>query len=425
VEAVVHHLLRASILAFLPLGLAGRLAAQQPPDSLAERLRRAEEAIDRLQAQLGEQARAAVRSHSRNRVEVSGLILLNGFYNSGKTNNSDIPQYADTLVPADTLGLPNGNAGGTVRQTRLGLTVSDARALGAVVTGSLQVDFLGGQQASTGGRTYPLPRIRTASVRLDWAHVGLLVGQDALVIAPLNPVSFAAFAPPLFAASGNLWFRLPQARLTVETPGSAHLGVQVAALAPMLPKAQGEVLTQPDSAERSRRPSGEGRVYLAWGSGETSSEVGFGAHLGWIATTGDTLLRSYAIAGDVSLALGSHVTLAGEAFTGQAVAGFGGGAVFQELGIGGVPVRATGGWAQLDVRPGRAWSLGGGYGTDRPNARDLPDGARLRNVVYAGHLIWRPGGGLMFGMEWRRTETTYHRGTLAVHHVNVYAGLAF
>ena len=31
----------------------------------------------------------------------------------------------------------------------------------------------------------------------------------------------------------------------------------------------------------------------------------------------------------------------------------------------------------------------------------------------------------MFGTEWRRTETTYARGTLAVHHVNAYAGLAF
>ena len=67
-------------------------------------------------------------------MEISGLILLNGFYNSGKTNNSDVPQYADTLLPADTLGLPNGNAGGTARQTRLGLTVSDVRALGALVT---------------------------------------------------------------------------------------------------------------------------------------------------------------------------------------------------------------------------------------------------------------------------------------------------
>jgi len=421
----VRHLLRTCVLAFIPFGLAGRLAAQEPPDSLAERVRRAEEAIERLQAQLAEQSQTAVRSRSRNRVELSGLILLNGFYNSGKTNNNDIPQFADTLVPADTLGLPNANAGGTARQTRLGLTVSDVHALGAVVTGTLQVDFLGGQQPSTGGRTFPLARIRTASLRLDWAHVGLLVGQEALVIAPQNPVSFAGFATALFTSSGNLWFRVPQVRMTAETPGATHFGGQVAALAPMLPKAQGVFFTQPDSAERSQRPSVEGRVYLAWGSEDASSEVGLGGHLGWIATNGDTLLRSHAIAGDFRLAFGTHITLAGEAFTGQAVAGFGGGAIAQEFGIGNVPVRATGGWAQLDIRPSVSWEFGGGYGTDHPNARDLPVGARLRNVVYACHLIWRPGGGLMFGAEWRRTETTYSRGTLAVNHLNAYAGLAF
>ena len=421
----MRHLFRNLALALIPIVAAGRLAAQEPPDSLAERVRRAEQAIERLQAQLAEQSQSAVRSRSRNRVELSGLILLNGFYNSGKTNNNDIPQFADTLVPADTLGLPNANAGGTARQTRLGLTVGDVHALGAVVTGTLQVDFLGGQQASVGGRTFPLARIRTASLRLDWAHVGLLLGQDALVIAPQNPVSFAGFATPLFTSAGNLWFRVPQVRLTTETPGSAHFGVQAAALAPMLPKAQGVFLTQPDSAERSQRPSVEGRVYLAWGSDETSSEVGFGAHLGWIATNGDTLLQSHAIAGDVRLAIGTHLTLAGEVYTGQAVAGFGGGAIGQEFGIGNVPVRATGGWAQLDIRPSRSCEFGGGYGMDRPNASDLPAGARLRNVVYAGHLIWRPGGGLMFGTEWRRAETTYDRGTLAVNHVNAYAGLAF
>ena len=123
----------------------------------------------------------------------------------------------------------------------------------------------------------------------------------------------------------------------------------------MLPKAQGEFLTQPDSAERSRRPSARAASTWRGAATEASSEIGFGGHLGWVATTGDTLLQSHAIAGDVRLALGAHVTLAGEAYTGQAVAGFGGGAICQEFGVGGVPVRATGGWAQLDIRPGRAW----------------------------------------------------------------------
>ena len=420
----MRHLLRTCVLAFIPLVLAGRLAAQEPPDSLAERVRRAEEAIERLQAQLAEQSQNAVRSRSRNHVEISGLILINGFYNSGKTNNSDIPVYADTLPTAAASGWPTRNLGMAARQTRLGLTVSDVHAVGAVVTGQVQVDFYGGQQPSSGGRTFPLLRLRVASVRADWAHIGLLVGQDALVVAPVSPVSFASFSTPLFASSGNPFFRVPQVRVTAETSWRAHLGIQAAALAPMQPLAQGALLTQPDSAERSGRPSFEGRLYLAWGGGETSSEIGVGGHVGWLATTGDSALQSRLVAADARLAIGPHLVIAGEAFTGQALGALGG-AVGQNLGQGHLPVRSRGGWLQVDVRPGAGWQLGGGYGVDDPNTADLPITGRGRNVTYAGHLIWRPGGGLMFGMEFRRIATTYAPGTLAVNHLNAYAGLTF
>jgi hypothetical protein len=422
---------RSAVLAVLAAALgAASLPAQTPQDSVTARLRRAEEALEQLRAELGLQGQGAVRSRSRHTLEVTGQVLVNAFYNSAKTNNSDVPVYADTLNPTvDLAGLPTRNLGAAVRQTRLGLSLSDIQAIGAIVSGTVQVDFYGGQQQSTGGRTYPLPRLRVAAARLDWAHIGLLIGQDALVIAPVNPVSFASFATPLFASSGNLWFRAPQVRLTAETSWSAHLGVQAAALAPLQPVAQGVLLTQPDSAERSGRPSVEGRLYLAWGDGETASEVGVGAHLGWLATTGDTLLQSHAYAADARIALGRHLVIAGEAFTGQALGSLGG-AVGQNLGLNHTPVRSRGGWAQLDIKPGAGWEFGGGYGMDDPNVSDLPlvGGVRTgrgRNVTMAGHLLWHPGGGLLFGAEFRRIETSYAAGTLSVNHVNAYAGLAF
>ena len=46
-------------------------------------------------------------------------------------------------------------------------------------------------------------------------------------------------------------------------------------------------------------------------------------------------------------------------------------------------------------------------------------------MVFAAHLIWRPGGGLLLGTEFRRLATTYASGTLSVNHINAYAGLAF
>ncbi len=369
-------------------------------------------------------AAGSAAAQARPTLTVSGQLLVNAFYNSGKTNNSDVPTYADTLTAAERGGLPARNLGSAVRQSRLGLTLSGTRALGASVTGSVQLDFFGGQQPSTGGRTYPLPRIRVATVRAEWAHVSVLVGQDALVIAPLNPVSFASFATPLFASSGNLWFRAPQVRVSAETARAVRLGVQGAVIAPLQPSAQGALLTQPDSAERSGLPNLEGRLYARWGSGATTSEVGFAGHLGWLATTGDTLLRSRAVAFDARVAVGPHLTLLGEAFDGEALGALGG-AVSQNLGRLHVPVGTRGGWLQADVRPDAAWEFGAGFGIDDPVDGDLAAGGRERNVTWAGHLIWRPGGGVLLGAEFRRIETAYAARTLGVTHLNAYTGLTF
>ena len=57
-------------------------------DSLNDRLERAEQAIERLTRQLQEQDQAKVQSRSRNRVELSGLILFNGWYNDARVNNT-------------------------------------------------------------------------------------------------------------------------------------------------------------------------------------------------------------------------------------------------------------------------------------------------------------------------------------------------
>src|SRR5437868_12529010 len=68
------------------------LSAQQPDsattsrDSLEERLRRAEEAIELLRRQLATQAASEVRTRSRVQFELFGRVLVNTFYNSGRGN---------------------------------------------------------------------------------------------------------------------------------------------------------------------------------------------------------------------------------------------------------------------------------------------------------------------------------------------------
>jgi hypothetical protein len=119
------------------------------------------------------------------------------------------------------------------------------------------------------------------------------------------------------------------------------------------------------------------------------------------------------------------VELIGEAFSGKALAGLGGGGIGQNTGAGGVPVRTTGGWGQLNVRPNPEWMLGGGCGIDDPNDTDVAAGGRLKNVVCEGHFEWRPQGPMVFGFEFRRLTTTYSAGDFSANHFNLAAGYRF
>lgn len=426
--------LRALILILLVPGVAilpGVLRAQTPADSaravaesLELRLERAEQAIETLRRQLQEQNQAKVQSRSRNKVEISGLILFNSWYNGARLNNADNPQFVAT--PQDSSGLPNSSIAAGVRQSRLGLSISGMNALGAQLSGDLQLDFYGGQQPSAGGRTFPLPRIRTAFAKLDWRHVGLLIGQETQIISPLNPVSFAAVGTPEFTDAGNLWFWIPQIRLGWENGYRTRVGVQVAVLAPMLGSPQTAFTTAADSAEKSLRPFVQGRVYIGWGDGETESQIGVGIHRGWIATTGDTLLSSEAFTADLRLALGEKILILGEGFlNGRATAGLGGGGIGQEFGFAGGPVRSNGGWGQINIRPTFSWEIGGGAGIDDPEEAFLTPSQRGRNMIFEGHVHHRPGGGLIVGAAFRRIETTYLAGKVAGNHVNAFVGLAF
>ena len=55
-------------------------------------------------------------------VEFTGLVLVNGFFTNARVNNVDVPQFVDTLAPASATG-------GTIRQTRLGVFVTDPDVL--------------------------------------------------------------------------------------------------------------------------------------------------------------------------------------------------------------------------------------------------------------------------------------------------------
>jgi hypothetical protein len=404
---------------------AAGLRAQEPPadTTAAARLERAERTIELLQAQVAELAAARVESRSRRRVELSGRVLVNAFFNNGKVNNSDVPQF---VLPPDPPGLPASAAGASARQSQMALTTFVPNVAGAEFTGEVDADFFGGQQPSSGGRTFPLMRLRRLRAELTWPHAWLLIGQEAPPMAELNPSSLGQVGFTAFAGSGNLWLWIPQIRAGIEAGSTLRIGLEASALAPTTGDPQDLFATQPDRAERSRRPYTQGRVRVRWDQSGTSGEVSLGGHYGWLAITESTLVVSKAAAASALLAVGP-VELRAEGFTGQALGGLGGGAIGQSLGPGSRAVRTRGGWAQLNLKPRTGWEIGGGYGLDDPEDGDLnPLTSRLKNVAWESHLHWRPQP-LVLGIEFRRFETTYGLGVgaLFVNHVNVAAGFEF
>ena len=353
---------------------------------------------------------------------VHGLILMNAFHTSEDVNNSDVPQFVLPLGP----GPSRSTSSATVRQSRVTVTGIAPEFAGGALTGELDVDFYGGQQPSTGGRTFPLLRIRKAFAELTWTRFALLVGQESPPIAEVSPSSIASIGFPEFAASGNLWLWIPQVRVSADLPpaGGIRFGAEVAALAPTSGEAQGTFLTQPDAAERSGRPYLQGRVRGRWGAGENEGEVSFGGHYGWLMDSTGGRISSKALAVSVWTPLAAGFELRGEAFTGQALAGLGGGGIGQNMVRNGVPVAARGGWVQLNFRPTPALELGAGAGIDDPDDGDLVAASRLRNTTLEGHVIWRRLP-VVVGLEGRGIRTRYSPGTRSAAHANLGVGLEF
>jgi len=372
-------------------------------------------------------AQEATSTPATMQAEVHGLILMSAFANDAAVNNSDVPQFV--LLPPPAGGLPASGAGATLRQSRVTATAMVPEFAGGQLTGELDVDVFGGQQPSTGGRTFPLVRLRRAFAVLERGRLTLFAGQEAPPIAEINPSSLASIGIPEFAGAGNLWLWIPQLRIgaRVAEVGAVRLGLEAALLAPTSGDPQTAFFTQPDIAERSSRPFLQGRVRARWGAGQEQGEVSVGGHYGWLAVGPSRRTTSRALAVGVWTPLVRGLELRGEAYVGRALAGLGGGGIGQNFGVDSTAVETTGGWAQLNLRPVPAWELGAGVGLDDPDDADLdPAGQRLRNLALEGHTSWRRAP-IVLGAEVRLLRTRYGTGggTVRATHLNLAAGFEF
>ncbi|PYV46446.1 MAG: hypothetical protein DMG94_09720 [Acidobacteria bacterium] len=170
--------MRANTVPQTPHGAESRTAEAPADNAVNQKLASLDETTQLLQSEIRTQYQTKVESASKYRLRLSGLVLLNLFSNRGYVDNLDFPSYA---ASANLYGTSQA-FGATLRQSEFGLEVFGPELLGAKSSGEVQLDFGGGFPAGAlDGVNSGLVRLRTASMRLDWAHTSLVAGQDSLL----------------------------------------------------------------------------------------------------------------------------------------------------------------------------------------------------------------------------------------------------
>jgi len=415
-----------------PVSTSSVAVTQSQPEQSTRELQDIREQQALQQSQIATQEQTKVESESKYPVKITGLLLFNGFVNTGAVD-----------VPATpTLALPgSGTTGASVRQTVLGFDARGPHLLGAHSFADLRVDFDGAPQSSAGTSTYSGPysassmllRLRTAHAGLQWDRTEAYFSLDHPIFNPDTPTSLTAIAEPALAWSGNLWTWNPQIGVRQEIPLSPARDVQLEAAlvdvgdAPFSSTiyAAGTVnSTPPSSAEQSRWPGVEAHLSLVGSGADAESGNHFGVG-GYFASHRIPMVKdfdSWAGTLDTRLLLPAHLEFTGSFYRGLALGGLGGGA-FKDFeyrtdpdsGSYYVhPLDDVGGWAQLKERINERIELNAALGMDNAFGREVrrdsvPAGTLYQNLsrvqTYTGNVIYKPSSYLLLSLEYRHLES--------------------
>lgn len=376
------------------------------------------------EAQIATHEQSKVETESKYPLKLSGLVLLNAFVN---TTGVDDPVAPTLVVPG------SGSTGASLRQTVLGFDGHGPRLFNAGSHADIRVDVYGSGSTSNGAYSYGggLLRLRTAHAALDWTHTEAFFALDRTILNPETPTSVTAVAVPALAWSGNLWSWNPRIGLTQDVPiaGSARVRLQGAITDVTNPPqiyssavATPQGVTRPNTSEMSRWPGVESRVAILAGAEGSGVQIGAGGLFVPHRTLGGTRFNSWAGTVDYRLPLPGRAQFSGNAYFGQALGGFGGGAykdyVFSYSPVGGYAYRALdamGGWAQLTEHVSERLEANAAFGTDQVPASQLRPFAgdatqyylnQARNRTYTANVIYRPSAYLMFSMEYRHIQSS-------------------
>jgi hypothetical protein len=395
-----------------------------------ERLAKIEEQLEINSAQIKEQAQTKVESESRFRVRLFGMLLANTYLNSNDSSLEDDPLFARPP------GRRKNNLGATLRQTKIGLSMTGPRIGSARLSAELETDFWGGTQGATDGDVLGFMRIRTATAQLDWDRTTIEIGQRGPIISPLEPNSLAAVWIPPLANAGNLWQWRPQ--IAVEhrplVGEKSELILQGSFLPSFGDRFGRTILEGPPSFESRiawRRQSDADRHY----------EIGFGGHFGKREFGFGREVDSYVVSGDWFIPLGSRFGVSGEAYHGSSVglseeSGSRIDRLFAASGAIDDPltiirgVKSSGGWIQLSAQARRDLEFNFAYGQEDPSDRDIRSGiftdqTRFKNQVGSANFIYHMRSNFLMSFEYRRMWTDYSTSSFKNNHYNLSFGYLF
>lgn len=380
-------------------------------------------------SQIATHEQSKVETDSKYPLKITGMLLMNGFVNTGGV---DLPATPTVAVPGA------GSAGAAIRQTVLGLDARGPHLFGADSFADLRMDFASAP-SSTSSSTSPYPeytysnsmylRLRTAHAGLLWRRTEAYFAFDRPIVSPDTPTSLTAIAEPALAWSGNLWSWNPQAVVTQTLGhiGPAGLQIQAALIdpedAPLSPMFTSQSSVQPNSVERAARPGVEARIaLLGSGSDEERSHVGLGGYFARHQTFLGRTFDSWAATLDTRLRLPAGMQISGNAYRGLGLGGLGAGgykdfAYKLNPNTGGYFFKAlddVGGWAELKEKVSERLQFNGAYGMDNLFSGQMrryvvPGGTMYQNLTinrtFTGNVIYAPNASLLFSFEYRRIKS--------------------
>lgn len=360
-----------------------------------------------------------VETESKYPVKISGLILLNGFVNTGQVDNSAAPTVA--IAGA-------GSTGASLRQTVLGIDARGPTLAGATSHADVRIDFFGNSLLQSSYQLGGLLRLRTAHATLNWKDTEVFAEMDRPILSPTQPSSLTAIAQPALAWSGNLWMWSPQVGIahTMDFIGSSRMAVEAALIdVPDSPAMSTAIAGTVSQGERSRWPGSELHVGLLGKKDGSGASVGVGGYFSPHKVLGGAGYNAWAGTLDVELPLSHGFDFSGGFYRGQALGGLGGGA-YKDFVYGAnlqyaKPLDDVGGWAQMKKRAGPRWEFNGAFGIDNGFASELrryvlPTTAyqnQARNQTFTANTIYSPSAYLLFSFEYRHLTTSPITGTPA------------